>query len=421
MHHRPRPSGPNSPALRTLAVALALLVGIATAQTTVTYLSFTTGSEQLDALEALIEVFESENPDVSISYNTADFGSYFTKLQTDFAAGNPPDVFELNYENFVTFASRGTLLPLDGHMAASSAVDDTTFYPAALEAFARDGVQYGVPITFSTVLLVYNQELFDAAGVAYPDDTWTWDDVIAAASAITDAPNRVWGISQPVQFWEFYKTAAQAGGGLSVTPTVQIDTPENRAALHYLVDKIQVHGVMPSDAEMSGVGDIDLFVNGQLGMIVTGIWMFDHFITNADFAWDVAVEPGGAEKATHFFSNAAVVANGTSVPDAAWRWVEFLAAHPFTVETRIDRSWELSALSLDNADALQPYLDRPVPANRQAVFESLRYAVTPPVVDNQPQLEDIINQELEAARLGLKTVEQALADAQRRVEALVAQ
>jgi multiple sugar transport system substrate-binding protein len=421
MHHRPRSSGSTSPALRTLAVALALLVGIATAQTTVTYLSFTTGSEQLDALEALIEVFESENPDVTISYNTADFGSYFTKLQTDFAAGNPPDVFELNYENFVTFASRGTLLPLDDHMAASSAVDDTTFYPAALEAFARDGVQYGLPITFSTVLLVYNQELFDAAGVAYPDDTWTWDDVIAAASAITDAPNRVWGISQPVQFWEFYKTAAQAGGGLSVTPTVQIDTPENREALHYLVDKIQVHGVMPSDAEMSGVGDIDLFVNGQLGMIVTGIWMFDHFITNADFAWDVAVEPGGADKATHFFSNAAVVANGTSVPDAAWRWVEFLAAHPFTVETRIDRSWELSALSLDNADALQPYLDRPVPANRQAVFESLRYAVTPPVVDNQPQLEDIINQELEAARLGLKTVEQALADAQRRVEALVAQ
>ncbi len=421
MHHRPRSSGPTSPALRTLAVALALLVGIATAQTTVNYLSFTTGSEQLDALEALIEVFESENPDVSISYNTADFGSYFTKLQTDFAAGNPPDVFELNYENFVTFASRGTLLPLDDHMAASSAVDDTTFYPAALEAFARDGVQYGLPITFSTVLLVYNQELFDDAGVAYPDDTWTWDDVIAAADAITDAPNRVWGIAQPVQFWEFYKTAAQAGGGLAVAPTVQIDTPENREALHYLVDKIQVHGVMPSDAEMSGVGDIDLFVNGQLGMIVTGIWMFDHFITNADFAWDVAVEPGGANKATHFFSNAAVVANTTSVADAAWRWVEFLAAHPFTVETRIERSWELSALSLDNADALQPYLDRPVPANRQAVFESLRYAVTPPVVDNQPQLEDIINQELEAARLGLKSVEQALMDAQRRVEALVAQ
>jgi multiple sugar transport system substrate-binding protein len=60
-----------------------------------------------------------------------------------------------------------------------------------------------------------------------------------------------------------------------------------------------------------------------------------------------------------------------------------------------------------------------VPANREAVFESLAYAVNPPVVENQPELQDIVNQELEAARLGTKTVEQALQDAQKRVEALV--
>lgn len=419
MNTSPAPITPLTVALRAFAVALALVAGAAMAQR-VNYLSFTTSSEHFDALEALIEVFERENPGITIAYNTADFGTYFTKLQTDFAAGNAPDVFELNYENFVTFASRGTLLPVDDLLAASDAIDAGTFYPAALQAFAHGGVQFGLPITFSTVLLIYNQDLFDAAGVAYPDDTWVWDDVIAAATAITDAPNRVWGISQPVQFWEFYKVAAQAGGGLTVSPTVQIDTPENREALHYLVDKIQVHRVMPSDAEMSGVGDIDLFVNGQLGMIVTGIWMLEHFMNHADFRWDIAVEPGGAQRATHFFSNAAVVAATTRVPEAAWRWVEFLAAHPATVQTRIDRSWELSALSLENQDALTAYLEIPVPASRHAVFESLRYAITPPVVENQPQLEDIINQELEAARMGFKSVEQALADAQRRVEALVA-
>ncbi|CAN5701785.1 sugar ABC transporter substrate-binding protein [soil metagenome] len=405
--------------LPTLLVA-ACWGGLAVAQTTVNYLSFTTNADNIDALEALIEIFEAENPDVTIAYNTADYGSYFTKVQTDFAAGNAPDVFELNYENFVTFASRGTLLPLSEYLDSSDEIGAATFYPAALEAFSRDDVQYGLPITFSTVVLYYNEDLFDAAGVSYPDDSWSWDDVIAAASAITRAEDRVWGISQPVQFWEFYKTAAQAGGGLSVSPTVSIDTPENREALHYLVDKIQVHGVMPSDEEMSGVGDTDLFANGQLGMLVTGIWMFDFFITNMDDAWNVAVEPGGAQKGTHFFSNAAVVASSTSVPDAAWRWVEFLAAHPAVVETRIERSWELSALSLDDADALEGYLSQPQPANRAAVFESLRYAVTPPVVENQPELEDIINRHLEAARLGLKSVEQALMDAQREVEALVA-
>lgn len=405
--------------LAAALIAVALAAGSVQAQTTVDYFSFTTSSDRFETLEALIAVFEAENPGIRINYTTADFGSYFTKLQTDFAAGNAPDVFELNYETFVTFASRGTMLDLSPYMDASDVVDDSTFYQAALDAFAFEGQQFGLPITFSTVMLIYNKDMFDAAGLAYPNDDWTWDDVIAAATALTDAPNRVWGISQPVQFWEFYKTAAQAGGGLTVTPSVQINTPENLEAAHYLVDKVQVHRVMPSDAEMSGVGDIDLFLNSQLGMIVTGIWMFDHFINEATFAWDVAVEPGGANKGTHFFSNAAVVANTSDVPDAAYKWVEFLAAHPAVAEARIETNWELSALSLEQADALAAYLSKPVPANREAVFQSLAFAVNPPVIENQPQLQDIINQELEAARLGTKTVEQALADAQARVEAVV--
>ncbi|HZJ09944.1 MAG TPA: sugar ABC transporter substrate-binding protein [Trueperaceae bacterium] len=403
----------------SLIAAVLALTTAATAQTTVDYFSFTTSSDKIDALEALIEVFEAENPDINIEYTTADYGSYFTKLQTDIAAGNAPDVFELNYENFVTFASRDTLLDIGEYLATSDKIGSDTFYSAALNAFAYEGVQLGLPITFSTVMLYYNKELFNAAGVAYPDETWVWQDVIDAATAITDAPNRVWGISQPVQFWEFYKVAAQAGGGLTVTPTVQIDTEENRAAAHYLVDKVQTHHVMPTDIEMSGVGDVDMFLNSQLGMIVTGIWMFDQITTEATFDWDVAVEPGGAQKATHFFSNAAVVSSRSDSPEAAYRWVEFLAAHPEVVEKRIELSWELSALSLDQADALASYLEKPMPANREAVFESLEYAVNPPVIENQPQLQDIINQELEAARLGTKTVEQALADAQSRVEALV--
>jgi multiple sugar transport system substrate-binding protein len=400
-------------------VTLVLALGSAALAQTVNYFSFTAGSDKIDTLEDLIKVFESENPGIKIKYTTADFGSYFTKLQTDFAAGTVADVFELNYENFVTFASRDTLLDLGSYLASSSNVTDSTFYPAALNAFSYEGKQLGLPITFSTVMLYYNKDLFDVAGVGYPTIDWTWDDVIAAAKAITNPAKRVWGISQPVQFWELYKVAAQAGGGLTVTPTVQIDTPENRAAAHYLVDKVTVEHIMPTDAEMSGVGDTDMFLNQQLGMIVTGIWMFDQFSNDATFNWDVAVEPGGVKKATHFFSNAAVVSRTSKVPEAAYKWVEFLAANPAVVEARIATNWELSALSLAQADALEAYLAKPVPANRKAVFESLEFAVNPPVIENQPLLSDVINQELEAARLGTKTVEQALADAQKRVEELV--
>jgi multiple sugar transport system substrate-binding protein len=404
--------------MRKLWVVLVfvLLLASGLAKTTINYFSFTTDQNHVKDLEALIAAFEKENPDLEVKYSTAPFDSYFTKLQTNLAAGQAPDVFELNYENFVTFASRGTLLALDPYLRQDSTLNNV-FYPAALNAFRHGNAQYGLPITFSTVVLFYNKDLFDKAGVAYPAASWTWKDVMSAAQKISNPAQRVWGVYQPVQFWEFYKVARQAGGGLQVSPSVQIDTPANREALRYLVDKVRLK-VMPSDAEMSGVSNEDLFLNGQLGMLYSGIWMFDKF-SQAKFKWDIAVEPGGARKATHFFSNAAVVARASKNPEAAWKWVRFLAVHPATVKTRIDRAWELPALSLGQRALFDAYLKKPLPANREAVFDSLQYAVTPPVVENQSQLQDIINQELEAARLGSKTPEQALADAQRRVEALV--
>jgi multiple sugar transport system substrate-binding protein len=406
------------PSALLVAFGLAAFGAAQSNKVTLNYYSFTTDANHVKTLDGLIDTFQRENPGIEVKYTTAPFDSYFTKLQTDIAAGQAPDVFELNYENFTTFAARGTLLELGSRLAAEKTPVAKTFYPAALNAFRSGGTQYGLPITFSTVVLFYNKDLFDKAGVAYPNANWTWKDELEAAKKLTDPSKRVWGVFQPVQFWEFYKVAAQAGGAIRVSPNVTIDTSRNREALRWLTEKTLVHKVMPSAAEMSGADDGAMFVNGQLAMLHTGIWMFDAF-SKAKFNWDIAVEPGNVKKATHFFSNAAVVSRSSKNADAAYRWVKFLAASPATVKARIDTSWELPALSLDQKSLLQGYLAKPQPANREAVFESLRYAVTPPVMDRQSQLQDIINQELEAARLGTKTVEAALGSAQRRVSDLM--
>jgi multiple sugar transport system substrate-binding protein len=406
--------------MKRALLTAALLLGTSTAfaKTTVNYFSFTTDAGHVKTLESLISTFEKANPDIEIKYTTAPFDTYFTKLQTDIAAGQAPDAYELNYENFVTFASKGILRDLGSLMKQDKTITATTFYPAAQNAFKYKSVQYGLPITFSTVVLFYNKDLFDKAGVAYPTASWTWQDELNAAKKLTDASKKIWGVFQPIQFWEFYKVAAQAGAGLKVDPLVLINTAQNRNALHWLVDKVLVHKVQPTDAQMSGVANEDMFLNGQLAMLHSGIWMFDKFKA-ASFKWDIAVEPGSSKKGTHFFSNAAVVSKNSKVADAAYKWVSFLASDPATVKARIDTSWELPAISLDKRASLAAYLEQPVPANREAVFDSLKYAVTPPVVANQSQLQDIINQELEAARLGTKTVEQALASAERRVRDLL--
>ncbi|MEZ4517362.1 MAG: hypothetical protein R3C44_11205 [Chloroflexota bacterium] len=78
-----------------------------------------------------------------------------------------------------------------------------------------------------------------------------------------------------------------------------INSPECVEALQTMVDFVQTDGVMPSAADMGGVSDGDMFLQGNLGMLVSGIWMFSAF-EDAPFAWDIVVEPGMATQATHF-------------------------------------------------------------------------------------------------------------------------
>ncbi|MCA9889698.1 MAG: extracellular solute-binding protein, partial [Anaerolineae bacterium] len=191
----------------SMVLLLVLLVGIAGAQdTTIRYFTFSAAPDHLEDLDTIIAAFQEVHPDIAIEVETAPFADYFTLLQAGVASGDAPDVFELNYENFVTYAANGTLMDLSGMVS-----DDAPFYPRALEAFSYDGQQMALPETFSTVLLFYNADLFDAAGVDYPTAEWTWDDATAAAEAISALGDDTWGLFSPVQFWEFYKKAAQNG------------------------------------------------------------------------------------------------------------------------------------------------------------------------------------------------------------------
>ena len=111
----------------------------------------------------------------------------------------------------MTYARSGALLDLSEFMG-DGGVDPARYYPLALEAFTDGGTQYGLPATFSDVVLIYNKALFDAAGLDYPTADWTWEDEQAAAEALTDADAGVYGDYQPVSFHEFYKSLGQAGG-----------------------------------------------------------------------------------------------------------------------------------------------------------------------------------------------------------------
>lgn len=380
-------------------------------KTTVTYMNFSASGGHEGDLNKIVKAFEADNPDIKVKVETIPYDSYFTKLQTALAGGTAGDSFELNYENFVTYAENGSLATL-------SDVDSSAYKPSLLDAYNHDGTQYGLPESFSDVVLFFNKDLFDKAGVATPTSDWTWADEQAAAEKLTNAKPGVWGDYQPISFFEFYKALAQSGGSFfnEDGSAAAFNSPEGIEAANWLVGKSGK--TMPTEAQGAGTPDFDtnLFKTGKLAMWHSGIWQFSA-LEDAKIDWDIAVEPGNTQKASAMFANGVVVNAASEHQEAAQKWLSYLTGSSTAAQTRLDSSWELPPVA--DESLLAPYLNQPKPANRAAVTEALDSVALPPVIAREAELQDAITKELGNAAAGRKSVEQALADAEKAVNALL--
>lgn len=403
----------------SLLLVLCLSFAVHAQVVTIDFLNFSSSGENEVHLERMREIFEAQNPNIKVNIQTVGYGDYFVRLMTSVVAGTAPDAFELNFENFAAYAMKGTIQPLE-ELIERSGFDTSVSDSSALAAFTSDGKQYGLPFSFSNVIVLYNKELFDRANVPYPTNEWTWDDQLAAAQKIRALDDDIFGIFQPIQFHEFYKVVRQNGGALLSDDGTQftINLPQNVETLQYLVDRVQKYNVMPTEEQLSGMGDWDLFAAGRLGMLVTGSWAFPYMTANCDFEWDIAVEPGNTTKATHFFANGLVIGHNTKHPEEAFRWIQFLSTSREAAEIRVKAGWELPAVTDPEVIAL--YTATTPPENKAAVFESLQYLVTPPVVEQFAELSDIIGRYLGEARDGFLTPQEALDMAQMEAEARIA-
>ncbi len=381
-------------------------------EVTITYCNFNASGGNEETLNAMYEKFHEEYPNIVVEIETVAYNDYFTAMQTRVSGGTAPDCYELNIENFAAYASKGVLADL-------SNADTSNFNETALSAFNVDGTQYGLPGNFSNVVLIYNKDLFDQAGVDYPTNDWTWNDVQIAAEKISALGEDIYGIYAPLTYNEFFKVAAQYGGSLlnEDKTAFTINSPENIRAAQMMIDRVLVSNVQPTTEQMGGMGDWDLFQSGRLGMIPTGIWAFNTFTTGCDFEWDIVVEPGGTTKATHFFSNALVVNADSDKKEAAITWITWLASSPEAAQMRIDAGWDLPAIK-DEA-VLNTYLTVTPPENKAAVFESLDSLVVPPVIEDYAMMSDIITMKLSEAASGKISAEEALNQAQEECEAAI--
>ena len=156
------------------AVFIALLlaaVGVTAAQDApkeITYMMWG-APEELAVWQTIVDEFQVANPGIKVNVDVSDWEAYWSKLQTLFAGGTPPDVFAMDAPLYPDWQSRGVLLNRQPYLDTEPGLLDG-FYPVTLEAYKRDDGYYGLPGEFETIVIFYNKDMVNAAGVDYATD-----------------------------------------------------------------------------------------------------------------------------------------------------------------------------------------------------------------------------------------------------------
>ena len=178
---------------------------------------------------------------------------------------------------------------------------------------------YGVPKDKDTVGLVYNKEMFDAAGVAYPDETWTWDDLVEASEKIHDATGNYGYMAYADDQLGYWNFVYQAGGSI-LTPDKTRGNfldPGTRKGMEFYIG-LQQNDWCPDQNYFAETSPGTAFFSEKGAMFLEGNWNILAELQNyPDMVgkWDVAVLPACPDPVSG--EGRATISNGLSYATGA--------------------------------------------------------------------------------------------------------
>lgn len=298
--------------------------------------SYTWGTiEQVWASQ--IAAYMVKYPNVTVDTQFGDFSGFMDKLTTEIAAGTPPDIAMVIPDLLPTYYAQGLLLDLEPYMGA---VDQTAWYPQAWEglSFGPDKHHFGVPLTFDTVgCLWYNKDLFDQAGMKYPDETWTYDDLVSNAAKLTTrgsgGQTTQWGLGIGWEPWyQFMKMFGVEPWDQQNFSKSNFDSPEAISAIQKAADlyvKHKVSPVQPANSGLAVTGADVQFTAGKMAMLLGGSWNAQTYLDPEGgiktFKFDMTYVPlaaAGAPRKSVGQDNIFVIFKSTKNPDAAWQFIQ---------------------------------------------------------------------------------------------------
>lgn len=233
----------------------------------------------------------------SITFDTIPFGEYTSKLTLQLAGGNPPDggwVLESTAPQFVASQVMADLQPA---LTQAEGYNLTDFSESSLALWKAGEGLYALPFSTSPFLVLYNKDLFQAAGLEDPNalaarGEWTWEALATAAKTIA-ATQDAYGLegvdgNMYTTAWSTLTPIVRSYGGdfWDAANNCTMNSPESVAALQFFHDMIFV------DQSVVPPGEIGDFFTGRSAMTFGQISRLTK-LDNAEFAWDIAPLPAG--------------------------------------------------------------------------------------------------------------------------------
>ena len=163
----------------TLFVATAVTASAADKKEVVIWDYFETDAQK-EMMQSLIDGFNASQDEYEASHVYVPFADYEKQLTLGIASGELPDLVILDGCSMASFIQLG----LFGDISDVD-INWDEYMEGPMESTMLDGKHYGIPFATNCTALFYNKDMFDAAGIDYPDENTTWDEFHEMAKALT--------------------------------------------------------------------------------------------------------------------------------------------------------------------------------------------------------------------------------------------
>ena len=369
------------------------------------------GASYQRALETALADFEQAHPEIALQKIYIG-GMYYDKIEVMIAGKRAPDVMWMG-QGFAMFATRDAFLPMDDLFKD---IDRSRYFEEVLDWYKFEGKYYGFPYSVDLCFIAYNKDLFDDAGVPYPDGSWTVDEFIETAQKLTLDTDHDGHIDQFGYVGDL-KMGTFGDALLSEDNTrCVVDTPEAVRLAQLNTDLEKKYKISPQpDSDVRGLSKNMSFEMGRVAIMTSYTWEIPDLRRKINtFEWDITLMPVGTQRAHWASSGGFAVSRTTKHPKEA---IELLM---YTTRPKFVMALQGETLPVERAvaDEMARKWEGP-PESFPLLIEMTRYMHPTPRVPNVNEINSIYWDYIGRARLKKMTMREALQKAAQEINALL--